>query len=108
MLTTKTIRHQGKDLVATELNVAQIDQVLGDLTEMGALDRYYATVYEGDITAMMVELSTGLDKDAQGKCDSDELDAVVQDVIEVNSRFLSRIKALATAREASKAAPGKS
>ena len=108
MLTTKTIRHQGKDLVAAELNVAQIDQFLGDLTEMGALDRYYATVYEGDITALMVELSTGMSKEEQGTCDSDELDAVVQDVIEVNSRFLSRIKALAAARKASKEAPGKS
>lgn len=94
MLTTKNITINGNQITCSELNVGQIDMIIGAVDPNGPMQCCY-NLMGYDLTPEFVATSSLITPDEQGKLDVDELDQLVGAVMEVNARFLSRIKAKA-------------
>lgn len=76
----------------TELNVGEIDAVIGAINAEGPLHRTY-NIMDYDLTPEFVAASAGIEAEAHAALTPDELDALVAAVSEVNARFLARVLA---------------
>lgn len=92
MRLSKSCTINGMTYTVNELNVGEIDAVIGSITTDGPLHRAY-NILGYDLTPEFVAASAGIDDAAHAALTPDELDALVAAVEEVNARFLGRVLA---------------